>query len=151
MSVKMTIIKHTADGEQLSIEAEVGPEFIPSEGGLRGYLDPYFRLMDDRLMELNKRIIASNYMVKKLPTEAQMAMHNIMDVLHGHKPGPAIEEIIVEAADDLEKRRVQAEAKKEALLEGETRPSKRPEPTFTKNRPVQTGDDIKRKAGNGRT
>lgn len=113
MSTKISIFKTTADGEQVNVEIDLtaehlkqmeptvvravkGSEIVPGKS-LRQIFEPCFRLVDDRLFEMNERIMASNVMVKKLPVEGQMAIHNIMEVLHGRSQGPAPAEILEEA------------------------------------------------------
>lgn len=109
MSVKLSIFKSSADGEQTNIEYtlekrdydRMSPhrESIPDKDNpkvvrvvelpgesLRSILAPYFKLVDDRLLEMNLRIMVAQKMVKDLPPEAQMAFHNLMEVLHGARP-----------------------------------------------------------------
>ncbi len=105
---KLTISKVTADGEQTLIEEEIG-------AGDKSVLSAYYKIVDDRLWEMNKRVIAANYLCKKLPAEAQMAIHNMMDVLHGRKPGPSIELIVQEATEEMLKQREAADEAADAL------------------------------------
>ena len=112
---RLHIIKTTADGEQVSIEEDIPAEALTSGTDLLKELRPYFKLMDDRLWEMNKRIFAGNYLMKKLPPEAQMTIHNLEDVLHGHKPGPSIELIIQEATEELSRQREEAELAAQTL------------------------------------
>jgi len=96
--MKVGIIKVSADGEQCSIEYNLGEKALQAhrEGRrhLREELAPAFDLLDARLLEMNKRIMASNYLVQKLPAEARFAVNNVMDVLHGKTSGPAVEEVL---------------------------------------------------------
>ncbi len=127
MSTKISIFKTTADGEQVNVEIDLTAEHLkqmePRKAGdniipgksLRQIFEPCFRLVDDRLFEMNERIMASNVMVKKLPVEGQMAIHNIMEVLHGRSQGPAPAEILEEARRE----RAAAEA---ALLQAQEAP-----------------------------
>src|SRR3990167_2405877 len=136
MSAKVTIIKVTADGEQLSVEINLEKrdydamlstsrrvpdhsatggyrlfrrllcrrrrtEIIPGKS-LRQILTPYFHLMDQRLIEMNPRIIQSNYLVSKLSSDAKIAVHNILEVLHGRRTGPLLEQIQAEQAQARE-------------------------------------------------
>lgn len=114
MSTKISIFKTTADGEQVNVELELTQDHIkqmqptvvkrlgePDEirpgKTLREIFEPHFRLVDDRLLEMNTRIMASNVLVKKLPPDAQYAVTNIFEVLHGRSSGPAPAEILEEA------------------------------------------------------
>ncbi len=103
---RLHIIKTTAEGEQCSFEID-----DPTDEDTK----KLFKQMDDRLWEMNKRIIAANYLCKKLPAEAQMAIHNMMDVLHGRKPGPSIELIVQEATEEMLAEREAGEEAAEAL------------------------------------
>ena len=121
MSVKLQIIKVTADGEQVSIEANLERrdfEAIDKGVSLRAIFDPYFLLIDDRLLEMNKRIMAMNYMVKKLPVEAQVAINSIWDVLHGKVPGPAIDHILIDAKAEYDAARAKLEGNEKGTVQG---------------------------------
>ena len=80
--MKFSAIKVTADGEQLSVEGDIDP----SLGSLAAQVQPYLQMMDDRLFSMNKRVIGSNYLVKQLPAEVQMAVHRVFETLHGQRP-----------------------------------------------------------------
>lgn len=89
MAMKIMLIKSTFDGEQLSVEWNLEKrDYDRLEKGetLREILAPFLRFTDDRLREMNLRIMVSQKCVKTLPVEAQMAFHNVMDTLHGMKP-----------------------------------------------------------------
>lgn len=99
---KLSIIKVTADGEQCSIEVEVGLDSVPTLADKSEYeclaihVAPYFKLMDDRLLEMNERILGSNELVRRLTPEAQMAMHHALDVLMGKAPKQEIDQLVKE-------------------------------------------------------
>ena len=111
--MKITIHKVTADGEQVSVEVPLTSDMLRlaqrGEVTLRTYLTPILELMDDRLLEMNKRIIASNYLTKKLPVDAQVALHNVLDVLHGKSSGPATEEVLEAARREYDEQKRKAE------------------------------------------
>lgn len=96
---KINIIKITADGEQTSIEGE----FVPEEGPMLEQLMPYYQLCDDRLFEMNTRILASNELVRRLTPDAQMAVHNVMEVLMGQAPKSDINKIVKEGQERRQK------------------------------------------------
>jgi len=100
---KLMISKVTGDDEQTAVEIEIDFLELPpgARDNLLGHLRPYYKLMDDRVWEMNKRVIAANYLCKQLPAEAQMAIHNMMDVLHGRKPAPSLELVLQEATEEL--------------------------------------------------
>jgi hypothetical protein len=104
--MKITVIKVTADGEQLSAEYNVsGDEMKLHKAGkqhLREALSPLFDLVDARLLEMNKRIMAANYLVTKLSPDARLAVNNVMDVLHGRSSGPATEAILEASRAEVE-------------------------------------------------
>lgn len=98
--IKLGVIKVTAEGEQCNIEAEVGPDDILMEEGktfyecLKKTMEPYFKLMDDRLWEMNKRILGSNELVRRLEPEAQMAVKYVCEVLMGQVPNSDIDKLV---------------------------------------------------------
>ncbi len=109
---KINIIKITADGEQTSIEGDFTPEkdqtavMHPSgqKETIKGrpmleQLMPYYQLCDDRLFEMNLRILASNELVRRLSPDAQMAIHNVMEVLMGQAPKSDIAKIVKEGQE----------------------------------------------------
>ena len=99
---KINIIKITADGEQTSIEGEFEP-YVFTDTGKYGdmlpQLAPSYQLCDDRLFEMNTRILASNELVKRLSPDAQMAVHNVMEVLMGQAPKSDIAQIVKEGQE----------------------------------------------------
>lgn len=122
--MRISWIKVLADGEQGSVEWNLGEKDIQAhrEGKrhLQETLAPMFDLIDARLLTMNKRIMASNYLLKKLPADAQFAVNNVMDVMHGKADGPPVEAILKEREAEMEAARAQAERKQveeEALLE----------------------------------
>ena len=112
---KINIIKVTADGEQTSIEGEFEPSkdyqvklpdgTIEARKGqpMLEQLLPYYQLCDDRLFEMNTRILASNELVRRLPPDAQMAVHHAMEVLMGQAPKSEIAQIVKEGQERREK------------------------------------------------
>lgn len=88
--MKFTAIKVTADGEQISIEGEIDASLGKS---LFDQVQPYLQMMDDRLFNMNQRVIGSNYLVKALPAEEQMAVHRIFEHLHGQRPQKEVNEV----------------------------------------------------------
>ena len=98
---KINIIKITADGEQTSIEGEFEP--LRSEESMLEQLMPYYQLCDDRLFEMNLRILASNELVRRLTPDAQMAIHQVMEVLMGQAPKSDIAQIVKEGQERREK------------------------------------------------
>ena len=103
---KINIIKITADGEQTSIEGEFEPHLVKETGKYVDMLPellPYYQLCDDRLFEMNSRILASNELVRRLTPDAQMAVHNVMEVLMGQAPKSDIAQIVKEGQERREK------------------------------------------------
>lgn len=103
---KVSLFKSTADGEQLNYEFDL--EAAPGDD-LREKLDPYFQLVDDRLLEMNLRILVSNVMVAKLEPQLQVAFHSVMEVLHGQRPmvrdfDDLLQKAIGEVVESLAKR-----------------------------------------------
>ena len=98
---KINIIKITADGEQTAIEGEFEP--LRGEKSMLEQLMPYYQLCDDRLFEMNTRILASNELVKRLSPDAQMAVHHVMEVLMGQAPKSDIAQIVKEGQERRQK------------------------------------------------
>ena len=97
---KINIIKITADGEQTSIEGD----FTPIEGKpMLEQVAPYLQMLDDRLFEMNTRILASNELVRRLTPDAQMAVHHVMEVLMGQAPKSDINKIVKEGQERRQK------------------------------------------------
>ena len=87
MKGKIQLIKGTAEGEQLSVEAEFDTTDKHLTGdSLREEMAPFFDMIDGRLKEMNMRVIASNRLAKNMPVEAQMALHQAIDYLYGRAP-----------------------------------------------------------------
>lgn len=104
MSIKISLFKSTADGEQLNMEFALEREEyarIKSGEPLRKMFDPYFRLADDRLWEMNIRIMLANTMVRKLSPEARFAVNNVMDVLHATKMDSTFADALKQAAIEV--------------------------------------------------
>ncbi len=117
--IKLGIIKVTADGEQCNIEMDVDQKDVPpgvdKDGNglgfydcLRAYVEPYFKLMDDRLFEMNKQVLASNELVKQMTPEAQHAMHHALEHLMGQAPKSSIDKLVKDGQDRREREKQQA-------------------------------------------
>lgn len=117
MNIKLNVIKVTADGEQLSIEAEFNHNEVGPETDLLNLLTPYFKLADDRMFEMNKRIISSGWMAKRLTPEEQMHLHEVIEMLHGRKPSSVVDEMYQEATDNVDKQATNALRKAKAVEE----------------------------------
>lgn len=117
MQVKINIIKVTADGEQLSIDADISPNEIRGDIDLLPQLKPYFKLADDRMFEMNKRIISSGWMAKRLTPEEQMHLHEVIEMLHGRKPASVVDEMYQEATDNVDRQAANALRKAKAVEE----------------------------------
>lgn len=128
--MKFTIIKVSADGEQISAEVHLDKDMLNLHRGqlnkgsvvrvhLREQLAPLFDLVDARLLEMNHRVMASNYLIQKLPPEAMIAVSNVMDVLHGKTPGPAVEAIVDQAKAEVAAQREKGEEARKADEEAE--------------------------------
>lgn len=114
MNVKLNVIKGTADGEQVSIDAEIGG--LDLSKPLLEQLHPYFQLMDDRMLEMNKRIIASKWMAKRLTPTEQMHLHEVIEMLHGRKPASIVEQMYQEATEEVDRQSANAARKEKAAL-----------------------------------
>ena len=92
--MKIVVQKTVGDlGETWMVE-------IPVDGGLRksddpvtaikAKIDPVFRVMDDRLLEINMRLLNRNAVARKLGPEANMALHQTVEVMYGRRQGPVV-------------------------------------------------------------
>lgn len=106
--IKLGIIRVTAEGEQCNIEAEVSPnDIVVPEGktfdeALHDTMAPYFKLLDDRLWEMNCRIMASNELDRSLEPEARMAVRHVCEVLMGQVPRSDIDKLVKQGQDRRE-------------------------------------------------
>ncbi len=109
MKVKVGIIKMSAEGEQVSVEGDIDTAELTITGEqLRVEFAPFFDLIDDRLREMNERVIASNHLVKRLPADAQMAIHQAIDMLYGKAPREAVHQHFEAAKKEAEENQEKA-------------------------------------------
>ncbi len=103
MKAKLTIIKATAEGEQVSVEGEIDSnEHKVTREYLRGEFEPFFGLIDDRLREMNMRVIASNHIIKRMPADVQMAITAAHDMLYGRAPKEEVNRIYEEVRKEVQ-------------------------------------------------
>ena len=103
MKVKLGIIKATAEGEQVNVEGELDTDQHEiTRETLQKEFEPFFGLIDDRLREMNMRVIASNHLVKRMPAEAQQAIHNAHDMLYGRAPKEEVKNIFEEVRQEVQ-------------------------------------------------
>jgi len=118
MANKIVIHKVSADGEQISQEVVLEKrdyDLLDKGKSLREVLDKFFALADERTYEINKRVLAAGYYQRKLAAvspEAAMLVAEVWDILHGRKPGPAIDSVLEQ--DKLEREAEIARLKAEA-------------------------------------
>ena len=109
MKVKVGIIKMSAEGEQVSVEGDIDTAELTITGEqLRVEFAPFFDLIDDRLREMNERVIASNHLVKRLPVDAQMAIHQAIDMLYGKAPREEVHQHFEAAKKEAEENQEKA-------------------------------------------
>ena len=77
--MRLVIAKATAEGEQFNVEFDLPEGLDPSQ------IRPVLEFLDARLLEMNLRIINANKKVRSLGPDAQMAVHEVMDVLYGRR------------------------------------------------------------------
>lgn len=105
---KVVIHKATAEGEQLVIEVPSIPQevlklYAKDPHVLSTYLAPYFRLADDRLWEMNKRIAAMNARLRNASPETQIIVHEIHALLYGQVPPQDIDAMIAKDREERNK------------------------------------------------
>ncbi len=98
--MKVTIHKVSGDGETLIIEEEfITPEEINKA---HEKMAVAFRLADDRLMEINLRIMTMRFFNQSMKPETQMELHTLMEVLHGAQlSDPSYRGILLEAIEKV--------------------------------------------------
>ena len=85
--MKLVIQKQTAEGEQIAIEGNI-PEGILAQyasdpGAVSTFARPFFKLADDRLWEMNARLVAVHNRIKLLPEHLRPVVDLILQELHG--------------------------------------------------------------------
>ena len=90
--MKIVINKLVGDlGEQWSIEVPVGNELLKSPepvAAIKANLGSVLRVVDDRLLELNMRLLDSNRMAQTLTPEAMLALRQTVEVMYGSRVAP---------------------------------------------------------------
>ena len=90
--MKIVINKLVADlGEQWSIEIPVPNDILKAQdpvAGIKAIVAPAMRAMDDRLMEMNMRLLDSNKMAQSLTPEANLALRQVVQVMYGARTNP---------------------------------------------------------------
>ena len=90
--MKIVINKLVADlGEQWSIEIPVPNDVLKAQdpvAGIKAIVAPAMRAMDDRLMEMNMRLLDSNKMAQSLTPEANLALRQVVQVMYGARTNP---------------------------------------------------------------
>ena len=77
--MRVLIAKQCAEGEQINAE------FDFPEGLDHAQVKETLAFLDARLLEMNLRVINANKKVRSLGPDAQMAVHEVMDVLYGRR------------------------------------------------------------------
>ena len=83
--MKVTIQKATGEGEYISVEAQIPGDVLKMNDKvrLRGYLSMGIDLIDDRLFEMNRRVLFANELVRQQTPEVQFVIHSILEGMHG--------------------------------------------------------------------
>jgi len=118
---KIIIGKSTGDGEMVNVELDLTRDhFLALKQGvsLHTQFQPFYQMLDDRMFEMNQRILASSYLVKKLPKEARTAFNDVVDVFHG-KAGAAREDALEAARLEYEENKRKIEAHDKAVADEE--------------------------------
>ena len=92
--MKIAIQKTVGDlGEVWMVEVPVDAGILKGEDpvvALKAKLAPALRVLDDRLLDLNLRLLNRNKMAQSLGPEANMAIHQVVQVMYGRASGPII-------------------------------------------------------------
>lgn len=89
--MKIVVNKLVGDlGEQWAIEVPVSNEVLKSKdpvAGITAALAPALRVVDNRLLEMNTRILARNVMASSLSPEALMVLNQTVQIMYGVQAG----------------------------------------------------------------
>lgn len=90
--MKIVIGKLVGDlGEQWSIEVPIGNDLLKSKdpvGAIKTVSGIVLRVVDDRLLEMNMRLLDSNRMAQSLPPDALLALRQTVEIMYGRRVAP---------------------------------------------------------------
>ena len=89
--MKIAIQKLVGDlGETWMVEIPVTNDILHSKDpvvGIKASAAAALRVMDDRLYDLNKRLLAGNAQAQKLTPEAKLALGQVIEIMYGRRQG----------------------------------------------------------------
>ena len=102
--MKVSVFRVSAEGEQVNVELHVPDKvlMLAREGhpdALDQYLAPAFRVVDARLIEMNRRIIAAKAVVSQYSPEVRAAVSEVVDIIHGNVPDAQLKALLRQAEE----------------------------------------------------
>lgn len=95
--MKIVVNKLVGDlGEQWALEFQVGNDILHSKdpvGAIKEAMYAVLRAIDDRLLEMNLRIMAKNKMAQSLTPEALMALNQTVQIMYGIQTDPSAQAV----------------------------------------------------------
>lgn len=100
--MKVSVFRQTADGEQVNVELQVPDKIrMGAQAGdlasLDAFLLPAFRVVDARLIEMNRRIVAAKAIVATYPAEVRMKVNEVVNIILGNVPQAEMERLLKDA------------------------------------------------------
>lgn len=90
--MKIVVNKLVGDlGEQWSVEVPVGNDLLKAKdpvAAIEAQMEPVLRVVDNRLLALNMRLLDSNRMAQALSPEAMLALRQTVEVMYGSRVPP---------------------------------------------------------------
>ena len=90
--MKIIINKLVGDlGEQWALEIPVGHDVLKARdpvAAIKAQAAPILRVVDDRLLELNMRLLDSNRLAQSLTPEALLALRQTVEIMYGRRVAP---------------------------------------------------------------
>lgn len=102
--MKVSIFRQTADGEQVNVEMQVSDGVRRNaEEGKTDQLDRQmavgFHVVDRRLIEMNRRIVAAKAIVATYPADVRMKVNEVVNIILGNVPQAELERLLKEAQE----------------------------------------------------
>lgn len=102
--MKIMVQKAVGDQETWGLEVNVSEDTLTKNAEkareyIQARMNPALKVIDERLAVLGERVVASNRMAAALPGEAQIALHQVIEVMFGRRM-PSVSHEAVQADQD---------------------------------------------------
>lgn len=109
--MKITIQKIVGDlGETWMIEVPVSSDVLRSRDpvvGIKAHTETALRVIDDRLLEMNLRILARNKIAQKLTPEALLALNQTIQIMYGIAADPSARRVMQDVREEAKDPKVE--------------------------------------------